>query len=572
MTLFDNFKKSNTTRWFFFGIAILAVLALTAMNIYSLYALRDSTIESAKENRKYQLEEYTRHVWQQFGKPLRGIRNLDIADLEQSWQISGTFPDHFNQLLFEALEDSLFSHIYFVPNHLNGCYKPEYPVYKFDYHSGHFLTSFDIPKEVCDGFGISVSGLNTIELDEFRFNNRPSFDAHRTMTTALINMDSKSVAGHISFIVDREYLLHRILEPALISQFGDPKEAGMVVWLRDWMQDEILLSSNHTIPYHRDNVDIRERFNGFLDHWTLHAAFLESPVVAATQASLNRNLVVLGFAVFVLFGALLFIFINAQKEREFTQRQSVFLANVTHELKTPLAVMQAAGENITDGRVSDGERLKSYGQHIYQEAVRLRKMIDQLLDVAKVDSGSVVVYQAPNKLDELVRDFYKKNREYISNKGFNLKIESPKTLPLVMLDAEHLETILSNLIENSIKYSRDSKEIRIKLFSSGKSVGFSVIDQGQGIPKKAFKNIFKKFYRVENSITSTVKGHGLGLSIVKNLVELNGGEITVKSELGKGSEFSIHFKPFISDSDQMKSSETKKTLNGTKKVTTEEYA
>lgn len=572
MKLFDNFKKSNTTRWFFFGIAILAVLALTAMNIYSLYALRDSTIESAKENRKFQLEEYTNHTWHHFAKPFRGIRNLDMADLENSWQTSGSFPDHFNLVLFEALEDSLFSDIYFVPHHLNGCYKPDYPVYKFNYQSGHFITSFDVPKEVCDGFGISVSGLNTISLDEYRFNNRLSFDAHRTMTTALINLDNQSVLGHISFVVNRDYLLYNILQPTLKSNFGNSKEAGMVVWLRDWMQDEVLLASSDKIPYSRDVVDIRERFPGFLDNWTLHAAFLESPVVSATQASLNRNLIVLGFAVFVLFGALLFIFINAQKEREFTQRQTAFLANVTHELKTPLAVMQAAGENITDGRVSDGERLKNYGQHIYQEAVRLRRMIDQLLDVAKADSGSTVVNQSPLKLDEMIREFCDKNSDYLAKKGFDIKVDSPENLPLVMLDAEHLETILSNLVENSIKYRRESREITIKLHKSKNLVGFSVIDEGQGIPKKALKNIFKKFYRVENSMTSSIKGHGLGLSIVKNLVELNGGEITVNSKLGKGSEFSIHFKPFIRDTDEIKSSNNKKPTKVSKNVTSKEYA
>lgn len=571
MTLFDNFKKSNTIRWFFFGIAILAVLALTAMNIYSLYALRDSTIEAAKENRKYQLEEYTGHAWHQFEKTFRGIRHLDVADLESSWQSSGTFPEHFNEVLFAALEDSLFSDIYFVPHHLNGCYKPDYPVYKFNYNSGYFLTSYDIPKEVCDGYGISVSGLNTISLNEYRFNNRLSFDAHRSMTTALINQESKSVVGHISFMVDRDYLLYSLLQPALESKFSNHKEAGMVVWLRDWMQDEILLASSDVLTYSRDVVDIRERFPGFLDHWTLHASFLESPVVSATQASLTRNLVVLGFAVFVLFGALLFIFINAQKEREFTKRQTAFLANVTHELKTPLAVMQAAGENISDGRVSDGERLKNYGQHIYREAVRLRKMIDQLLDVAKVDSGSTVVNKSPNKLDEIIHNFYQKNKEYISNKGFKVKIETAEDLPLVMLDTEHIETILSNLIENSIKYSRDSKEIRIKFFKSDESVGFSVIDKGLGIPKKSIKNIFKKFYRVESSMTSSIKGHGLGLSIVKNLAEFNGGEITVNSELGKGSEFSIHFKPFISNMDGGKPSINRKMSKVTKKVTTKEY-
>lgn len=572
MTLLDRFIKSNTTRWFFFGIAILAVLALTVMNIYSLYALRDSTIESAKENRKFQLEEYTNHVSHHFYKPFRGIRNLDVNDLEDSWETSGRFPAYFNEVLFLALEDSLFSDIYYIADQKNGCHKPSYPVYKFDYQSGQFLTSINTPKEVCDGFGISISGLNTISLDDYRFNNKMAFDAHRTMTSALINLDDNSVLGHINFVINRDYLLNRILKPALDSKFGSPEESGLVVWLRDWMQDEILLSSSDDYTFSREIVDMRQRFPGFLDNWNLYAAFLKSPTVAATQASLNRNLVVLGFAVFVLFGALFFIFINAQKEREFTQRQSLFLANVTHELKTPLAVMQAAGENISDGRISDGSSLKSYGEHIYLEAVRLRKMIDQLLDVAKVDSGQTVVNSSVHQLDELVNDYYEKNKEYVENRGFKFSINRSKELTMVLVDSDHVETILGNLVENSIKYSSDKKAITIDLMATAKHVGFSVIDRGDGIPKKLQKNIFKKFYRVENSMTAKIKGHGLGLSIVKNLVELNGGVINVKSEPGNGSEFTVYFRPITGNYEAPKTGQRKQKPKSDGKETKKEYA
>jgi signal transduction histidine kinase len=110
-----------------------------------------------------------------------------------------------------------------------------------------------------------------------------------------------------------------------------------------------------------------------------------------------------------------------------------------------------------------------------------------------------------------------------------------------MIDRDHFETILGNLLENSIKYSWDKKEIAVRVYSDKKSVFLSVSDKGQGIPKKAQKNIFKKFYRVENSMTAQTKGHGLGLSIVKNMVQLNGGTISVNSEPGKGSEFTIAF-------------------------------
>ncbi len=571
MPLVQKFKQSNRMRWFFFGIAILAVIALTVMNIYSLYALRDSTIEAAKENRKFQLEEYTNTVRHRFYLPLLEIRKLDMTDLEDTWVASGNFPIHFQYVLFEALQDSLFTDIYYTPDYLNGCYRPDDPIYEFNESAGVFTVAQDTPKEVCDGFGISKSRMNTISLDEYRWNNKVAFDAHRSMTLALINLEERVLIGHITFLINQDYLLNNILKPNLVSKFGETEHSGMVVWLRDWMQDEVLLSSNDKYAFSREKVDMRQRFPDLLDNWVLQASFLESPAVAATNASLFRNLIVLGFAVFVLFGAIMFIFINAQREREFAERQAGFLANVTHELKTPLAVMQAAGENISDGRVTDSDRLKDYGGHIYDEAIRLKKMIDKLLDVAKADSGQTKVKQAPQQLEKLIGRYIDKNRSFIENKGFTLHFSHEDHLPIVMMDSEHLETILNNLIENSIKYSNDTKEIRIDLFSNDKTeVSFSVEDKGQGIPKRAQKKIFDKFYRVEDSMIAKTKGHGLGLSIVKNMVELNGGTISVKSEPNKGSVFILTFPALIEQFGEEKTKKIEKTTTA-KNIEIEEY-
>ncbi len=541
MSLFTKFKKSNSLRWFFLSVGILAVVAITGMNVYSLYALKESTIEAAKENRKIQLEEYSNTVLYRFYQPFRGIRNLEMNDLEVAWDASGTFPIQFNEVLAEAISDSLFSDIYFSPGHMNGCYIFDLPIYNFDHNTGTFLVSVDVPKEVCDGFGLSKSRVNTISLEDFRWNNKVVFDAHRTMTLVLINNDENRVVGHLNFVIDRDYLLYKILEPELIAKFGEDSDSGMAVWLRDWMQNEVLLSSNPNYDFSRDKIEMRQRFPDLLDNWVLVASFFESPAVAASNASLNRNLFALGIAVFILFGALVFMFINAQREREFAQRQAGFLANVTHELKTPLAVMQAAGENISDGRVTDGKRLKDYGSHIYTEAIRLRKMIDKLLDVAKADSGQTMVNQAPFKLDELAEEYYNTTKQYVASKGFEYSLNKEENMPFVMIDPDHVETILSNLVENSMKYSSKNKDISIDVYRGRKTVSFSVTDKGDGIPKKAQKNVFDKFYRVESSMTSNTKGHGLGLSIVKNMVELNGGSITVSSEVDKGTTFTVTF-------------------------------
>lgn len=570
MRFLKKIKQSNTLRWFFLGVGIAAVLALTGMNIYSLYALRESTIEAAKENKKIQLEEFTNQVRNRFYRPFSGMRKLDMQALEESWEASGDFPYQYKAVLVDAINDSLFTDIHFIPSNVDACHDENQPIYRFDEDTGFFQIINDPHNFVCDGFGISKSRIRVM-IDDYRWNNKVTFDAHRSMTLALINLNDRTVIGHLNFLVDRDYLIDGVLRPQIVEQFGDAERTGLVVWLRDWMQNEILVSSDENYAFSRDQVDIWQRFPELLENWVIHASFLESPTVAASNASLTRNLIVLGVAVLVLFGAFVFMFINAQRERELAMRQAGFLANITHELKTPLAVMQAAGENISDGRVKDGKRLKNYGSHIYNEAVRLKKMIEKLLDVAKVDSGQTMVKQSPNRLEELVHSYYSAQKEYVENRGFTFTYSTEKGLPLVMVDPDHIETILGNLVENGIKYSSDEKEISLNVFSEKGNVCFSVSDKGNGIPKNAQKNIFDKFYRVENTLTAKTKGHGLGLAIVKNMVDLNDGKITVTSEPNKGSEFVVRFPAFLKGDDDAKTHPSSRNIQTKSRVEIEEY-
>jgi signal transduction histidine kinase len=551
MPILNKFRKRNTVRWLFLSLGITAVLALTAMNVYSLYALRTSTIEAAKDNKKNQLDEFTFQIRYEFGQPFRELRRLEVDHLENTWNVSGSFPNYFTDVLNKAQQDPLYDDIYFIPSGSDACFDERQPIYLFDPGSGRFNVSHNVPDFVCDGFGISSSRVKSV-LEDYRWNNRITFDAHRSMSLALINLDNRTIFGHLNFTINRDHLINGLIATQLKEHFGPADQSGIVVWLRDWIQDEILTLSDEQIPYNRDAVDMRQRFPDMLDNWTLHAAFLESPTVAASNASLTRNLFVLGFAVIVLFGALVFMFINAQRERDLAQRQAGFLANITHELKTPLAVMQAAGENISDGRVKDGNRLRSYGEHIYHESVRLKKMIEKLLDVAKADSGQNVAEQAPHQLSDIVSNYANAHKQYIESKGFKFTVETDPDLPLVMVDADHVETILNNLVENALKYSHDEKSISIKLKRIKSHVELTVSDKGDGISAKAQKFIFEKFYRVENTLTAKTKGHGLGLAIVKNMAELNGGTISVSSTPGVGSSFTVRFPVLLKEAPEAK--------------------
>lgn len=571
MKLFQRLKKANTLRIVFFGIAAVAILALTLLNVYSLYELRNSSIESATDVKKLQIEEFANTIQHHFYESVWDIRKLDMNTVGQGWQNDQNLPKSFIDILQTVSEDPLYSSIHFIHKNEDGCVDPELPVYEFNAPQNKFIAISDVPELVCDGFGISKSRARAI-VDDYRFNTRTTFDSHRSITIALVDLTDNSVVGHLNLLVDEEYLLHDYIASEFEKSFGSAEESGVVVWLRDWIQDEILLSNDPSYTYNRDvyPIDIRQRFSDSLDDWNIHATILESPTIAASDASFTRNLIVLGFAVFVLMGALMFIYINAQRERELAERQAGFLANITHELKTPLAVMQAAGENLSDGRVTEGERLKTYGDHIYNESVRLKRMIEKLLDAAKVDSGQLSTEQAPHYLQELTAEFVEANRGYIEDQGFMFTFIHDKNLPLVMVDADHVETTLNNLVENAMKYSREKKEINVKVHKKGANVAISVTDKGTGIPKSSLRYVFDKFYRVEDSLIAKTKGHGLGLSIVKNMVELNGGTIDVKSDYGKGSTFIVKF-PTMMSSDSVKDSaaHTKKDSIKKEKVGTD---
>ncbi|MDZ7681938.1 MAG: HAMP domain-containing sensor histidine kinase [Fodinibius sp.] len=295
-------------------------------------------------------------------------------------------------------------------------------------------------------------------------------------------------------------------------------------------------------------IQFEQNFPDFFDYWKIEVSFTEASTVAASNSSLVKNLLVLGAAMILLLGALVFMFISAQKERALAERQADFLANVTHELKTPLSVMQAAGENLADGRVQDQDRLQSYGSHIYSEAVRLRKMIEKLLDVAKANAGQSLIEPEPVDVRQRLLSYLDEHREYIQNKGFTIETTISDEQAVVMMDPNSFDTILSNLIENAVKYSNNEKYLSISLYqhSGDRTVELRIEDHGIGMSKKNISNIFDKFFRAEDTLTAQTKGHGLGLSIVKNLVELNGGSISVESEPNEGSTFIVTF-PTLKD-------------------------
>ena len=532
-------KEYTTLRWVLLGAGIIAILGLTGMNVYSLYALRETTIESERENRKLEITEMTEKIRNRFLVPYSGLSKVDMDHEEKKFRSTGHFTGHLMARIQRAAQDPIYEGVYYLPADSWAC-NNNGDILKYDRESKHLVSVNDYPDLVCDGAVMARTRMKVL-IDEYLFNNKVIFDTHRSMTLALINLSNREVFGYLTMLIDQDHLINDYLAGLLTNKFGEAEQSGAIVWLRDWTRNETIASSDPDKAFGEYDIHYHQKFPDLFDDWRLKVSFTDNPAIAASKASLIKNMIVLGAAFFLLLGALVFMFITAQRERSLAKRQAGFLANVTHELKTPLTVMQAAGENLADGRVIDRERLKSYGNHIYNEAVRLKRMIEKLLDVAKADANQSMIEPKPIRPGRLLKSYLDNHRNFIESRGFELDLDIPDKLPRIMMDPENFETVLGNLIENAIKYSQGDKYLGISMKHNDSTLRIVVEDRGVGISKKSVKYIFDKFYRVEDVMTASTKGHGLGLSIVKNLVELNGGTIDVESEEGEGSKFILEF-------------------------------
>jgi len=541
-------KRYGSLRWILLAVGIIAILGLTGMNVFSLYELHENTLESNRENKKLQIAEFSDKIRYRFFESYAGLSSIDTKHLQTTFQQTGQFTEEVTTLLNRAAKDSIYENIYFIPGNSDLC-QEQNPILQYSGSQQRFVEVSNYPEIVCDGMGIARTQMKSL-INDYRYSNKVIFDSHRSITIALMNASERTIFGYLTMPFNQDFLRNVFLPRKLAEKFGTPDQSGMNVWLRDWVNGSIIASSDSTVPYDHEKIQFEQDFPSLFDYWELEVSFTDKSKIAASNTSLIRNIIVLAAAMILLMGALVFMFRSAQKERALAQRQAGFLANVTHELKTPLSVMQAAGENLADGRVTDTDRIKNYGNHIYEEAVRLREMIEKLLDVAKADAGQSLIEPKPIELSGELQAYIDEHRTHIEKKGFTLELSVQDNLPLVMVDPNSFNTIISNLVENAIKYSADQKCISINLATDNSDVILKVKDRGVGMSQKVTSQIFEKFYRVEDTLTAETKGHGLGLSIVKNLVELNDGNISVDSRPGEGSTFTITFPILVEESQE----------------------
>ncbi len=216
-----------------------------------------------------------------------------------------------------------------------------------------------------------------------------------------------------------------------------------------------------------------------------------------------------------------------------------FVANVSHEFKTPLTAIQGFAETLLGGALDDPKNNVRFLQIIRNHAMRLARLTDDLLKLARIEAGKMEVEFFSVGLMELIEGCAETALMKASKKQITLDIEVPSGLPAVRGDAELLKDVLQNLLDNAIQYTPAGGRIHVTAAAGPKDATVTVSDTGIGIPLADQERIFERFYRVDAARSREAGGTGLGLSIAKHIMEAHGGRLRVESEVGKGSRFSF---------------------------------
>ena len=278
-----------------------------------------------------------------------------------------------------------------------------------------------------------------------------------------------------------------------------------------------------------------------LPHWEI-AAYLVNPaqlMQAAHTARLTLGLLIAMLVLAIGIGSWLIV-TSLNSELKLARQKTDFVSNVSHELKTPLTSIRMFSELLADGRVPDAAKQKNYLNIITAEAARLTRLINNVLDFSRMESGEKKYHFQSCNLVEVVRSTAKTFRPHLEANGFRFDCEIPAAEISVRGDADALAQVLVNLLSNAEKYSNGRKEITVQLAlkqSPLPYVEIQVLDRGSGVPRGSEEKVFEKFYRAHDSLSSGVQGSGLGLTIARQIARAHGGDVICEPREGGGSCF-----------------------------------
>ena len=370
--------------------------------------------------------------------------------------------------------------------------------------------------------------------------------------------EEKAIVGLAGMVLNQEFFLDQYLPQAIQKyqqKFLADDAQDAVITLRN-EEDQLLYSTvKGKIPMEKTPVNAKETkidldeakdevSMGFgLVFRRLHLGMF---MKHQTEAEWKKQYFILNLSILILMtllltGGIVMALRTASREMKLSRMKADFVSNVSHELRTPLASIRVFGEFLKLGRVKEPKKIQEYGEYIETESRRLTQLINNILDFSRIESGQKTYHFEDADLTEIVDETLKSFDVRLSQHGFRVNLEMPEEpLPLAKVDSAAIAQALVNLLDNAAKYSGESKEIDVHVARKDEFITIAIRDRGIGIPPQEQEKIFEKFYRVSTGLVHDVKGSGLGLSIVKHIIEAHQGKVTVRSKQGNGTTFTIY--------------------------------
>jgi signal transduction histidine kinase len=332
----------------------------------------------------------------------------------------------------------------------------------------------------------------------------------------------------------RDSLLYRALKRNISS--------GKTGWIVKGRGERTILKSEE-LP--SGPLTVRANFKGGFPPWFVEL-YQNEPDLFQTFLFSRRGIY---FFMFILLtGILIFGLIlttrTIARELELSRMKSDFVSTISHEFKSPLSSIRQLSEMLQSGRVPSEEYRQQYYDVLVEQSERLSLLIDNILDFSKIEEGKKEFDFRMIDIDPLLHEAVSAIQDQVRHKNFDIQLKIDEPLPTILADRAAIYQAVTNLIDNAVKYSGNSRKIIVSAFAKDRNLVIEVEDFGIGIIKEEINRIFERFYRVGDELTRKVRGSGLGLTLVKQIVEAHGGKITVQSELGKGSKFMVSLPKF----------------------------